>query len=222
MANRRYTSQFLYQFEAMPVKISCNFIVTPSAAAGIASLKGEGVKSVFMNSSSPAGGNPDPEDGIIQIQLKDNYSRLLGFTASVQSPNDGSAQTATTAGRASVITALGSATLAQWRAKGLPVGVTPAVGVCFIATASGTIGGSAAVQRPLPSGITNIELCGIANQAIALSQSNVNGGSIITLQALVPTVATDVVTMARKAPATGSLIYVDLWLSNSSVVVAGQ
>ena len=258
MANRRYTSQFLYQFEAMPVKLSCNFSVLASNASGITGLKGEGIKNVFMHTSTtPAAGNPNPESGIIYVQLQDNYSRLLGFDCNIAAPADGSSQTSTTAGRASIISVLGTATLAQWQAKGLPVGVTPALGVCFIATASGSIGGSGAVQRPSSSGIVAVEACGVPNQSIALSSSAVNGGSILVFESLAASAAAPLLTMAsytpagtndgasppiftgtpavltgtisapalslgRAAPVDGSVIYLDLWLSNSSVVVAGQ
>lgn len=216
MANRNFLSNKLYQLEAYPVLLSCNFVVTPTNGLGITSLKGGGVRNVFMHTSTtPASNNgytnPNPEDGVIAVQLQDNYSKFLsGFNATV-SYLDGSSQTSTTAGRASVITALGTATLAQWQAKGLPVGVTPAVGVCFIATASGAIGGSAAVQRPLWSGISAIEACSNLNNSISSANSPVNGGAWLYFQTLGPsftagaytpagTVAAPVLTMDSYTP----------------------
>ncbi len=263
MANRRYTSQFLYQFEAMPVLLSCNFVVDSTNALGITSLKGGGIKNVFMHTSTtPSGGNPNPEAGVIMVQLQDNYSKLLSQTSGVIAALDGSGQTSTTAGRASVITVLGTATLAQWQTRGLPVGVTPAVGVCFIATTTGAIGGSAQVQRPLASNIAAIEACGSPAQSMALTQSAVNGGSIIILQTLAPsaaaatftgaalathdhsippgtdgaggttgatsagtpagTISAAAMSMVRTAPTNGSIISLDLYLSNSSVTQQGQ
>lgn len=204
MANRRYTTQFLYQLETMPVLLSCNFVVDPTNTngLGISSLKGPGISKVFMHTSAtPAGGNPNPENGVIMVQLQDTYSRVLSLSGSAVSYLDGSSQTSTTAGRASVITALGTATLAQWQAKGLPAGITPAVGVCFIATATGAIGGSAAVQRPLASGISAIERCGTPNLTLNPSLSSVNGGGIIILETLAPSAAAPTLTMASYTPA---------------------
>ena len=218
MANRNWMSNKLYQMEAYPVLLTCNFVVdsTNGNGLGIRSLKGGAVKSVYMNTSAtPAAGNPNPEAGVILVQLQDNYSRaLLGMNAIV-SKTDGSNQTSTTAGRASVITVLGTATLAQWQAVGLPVGVTPAVGVCFVASASASIGGSAAVQRPLGSGVATIETCGDPNLSLSLANSQVNGGAVLVVQCLNGS-------NTRVAPADGSVVSLGFYLSNSSVTVQGQ
>ena len=218
MANRNWLSNKMYQMEAYPVLLTCNFVVdsTNGNGLGIRSLKGGAVKNVYMNTSAtPAAGNPDPENGIIMVELQDNYNRsLMGFHAIV-SKTDGSSQTSTTAGRASVIVSLGTATTAQWVARGLPVGVTPAVGVCFVATTSGVIGGSAAVQRPQASGVVSIEGCGDSNLSLARANSMVNGGGVLILQCLDST-------GARVAPADGCVIALGFYLSNSSVTVQGQ
>jgi hypothetical protein len=134
MANRNWMSNKMYQMEAYPVLLTCNFVVdsTNGNGLGIRSLKGGGIKSVYMKTTQPpAAGNPNPKTGVILVQLQDNYNKaLLGMNAIV-SKTDGANTNSTTSGRASVITALGTATLAQWQAVGVPVGVTPAVGVCF-------------------------------------------------------------------------------------------
>jgi hypothetical protein len=218
MANRNWMSNKLYQMEAYPVLITCNFVVdsTNGNGLGIRSLKGGAVKTVFMKTSAtPAAGSPNPETGVIEIQLQDNYSRALLGMFSAVSKTDGSNQTSTTAGRASVITVLGTATTAQWQAVGLSVGVTPAVGVCFVATTSAVIGGSAAVQRPVGSGVATIETCGDPNLSLSLANSQVNGGSLIVVQCLDGS-------NTRVAPADGSVISLGFYLSNSSVTVQGQ
>lgn len=204
--------------EAYPVLVSCNFVVDQANANGLGQkfLKGGAVKAVYMKTSAtPAAGNPNPEDGIIMIELQDNYNRLLGGFASAVSPLDGSTQTSTTAGDICVIVSLGTATLAQWQAAGLPVGVTPAVGVAFVATATGAIGGSAAVQGVGVSGAVGLETCGNTNLSLSRENSPVNGGGIIYLQALDAS-------GAKVAPADGTVIAVSLYLSNSSVTVQGQ
>lgn len=89
----------LYSFAAQPVLIDCNFIVdsTNGNGLGIRSLKGQGVKNVFMNTSAtPATHrgytNPNPAAGYALIQLDGNYNRYLGgFYGFVSPPNTGSA-----------------------------------------------------------------------------------------------------------------------------------
>jgi hypothetical protein len=218
MANRNWMSNKLYQMEAYPVLVSCNFVVdsTNVNGLGIKFLKGGAVKNVYMKTSAtPAAGNPNPETGIIMIELQDNYNRLLGGFASAVSPLDGSSQTSTTAGKISVIVSLGTATLAQWQARGLPVGVTPAVGVAFVATTSGAIGGSAAIQGVSSSGAVSLETCGNTNLSLSRPNSIVTGGGLVYLQALNSA-------GAKVAPANGTVVSVSLYLSNSSVTVQGQ
>lgn len=218
MANRNWLSNKLYQMEAYPVLVSCNFVVDKANTNGLGLkfLKGAGVKAVYMNTSAtPAATNPNPQAGIIMIELQDNYNRLLGGFASAVSPLDGSTQTSTVAGQLCVIVSLGTATLAQWQAKGLPKGVTPAVGVAFVPTASGSIGGSAAVQGVSSSGAVSLETCGNTNLSLSRANSPVNGGGLVYLQALDKD-------GAKVAPANGTVVAVSLYLSNSSVQVQGQ
>jgi hypothetical protein len=218
MANRNWLSNKLYQMEAYPVLVSCNFVVdsTNPNGLGIRSLKGGAVQSVYMKTSAtPATGNPNPETGVIMVTLQDAYNRSLNGMNSLVAPLDGSSQTSTTAGRASVIVSLGTATLAQWQAVGLPVGVTPAVGVCFVATTSASIGGSAAVQRPTATLVQSIEVCGNSNLTLNRQNNTVNGGGVIVLQCLDSA-------GARVAPANNSVIALSFYLSNSSVTVQGQ
>ena len=182
MANRRYTSQFLYSFEAMQVLLSCNFVVdsTNGNGLGIRNLKGSGFQNVFMNTSAtPQQGNPNPAAGIIMVQIDDNYNRYLGGFSGFVETVSGTNLTSVTAGTAYVIVSLGTTTLAQWKAVGLPVGVTPAVGVAFIATATAAIGGTGIVQTPKNSGILELEVMGDPNTTLALQNSSQNGGGII-------------------------------------------
>lgn len=189
MANRNFLSNKLYQLEAYPVLLSCNFVVdsTNGNGLGIRSLKGPGIRNVFMHTSSTPGRgngnylNPNPVAGAIWVQLQDNYNKYLaGFSGFVETVS-GTALTAVAANTSYVITALGTATLAQWVAKGVPVGVTPAVGVAFTATATGTIGGSAAVQTAKNSGTDVIEIFGDPNTTLSLVNSPVNGGAIFLM-----------------------------------------
>lgn len=231
MANRNFPNNKLYQFEVMPVLLSCNFIVDVANGNGLGqrSLKGSGISQVYMHTSaSPATGNPNPGNGIIIVQLQDQYSRYLsGFSGFVSTLN-GSSVTAVVNHLTYVIVSLGTATLAQWQAVGLPVGVVPAVGVTFTATASATIGGSAAVQQSSVSGITSIEVIGDPNLTIISpiplpvgSPAGSQVGGRVTLQCLGAT-SSSVTTLVPTAPADGSVVGLNFYLSNSSIQVNGQ
>lgn len=175
MANRRFT-QFFNTLHNRPVLLDCHFTVDSTNASGIASLKGPGIQNVFMHTSTtPVAGNPNPAAGYAIVQLQDNYNGFYGLFSSVEAPLSGSSLTAVSANVSYTITILGTATLAQWQAKGLPVGIAPAIGVSFVATATGTIGGSAAVQVSLSSGISSIEVIGNPNKTIVSSAATVAG-----------------------------------------------
>lgn len=218
MANRNWASGGkIYSMHTMPVLLDCNFIVdsTNGNGLGIRSLKGPAIKSVFMHTSaSPLAGNPNPSAGIIVVTLADNYNRSFSGFNAIVSPLSGSPLTSVTAGTAYVIVSLGTATPAQFQAKGLPPGFAPAIGAAFVATASGTIGGSAAVEIAAAAGsnITDIETVGDPNATI--SSSAYQSGAQIILQCYKNGV--------KSAPADGSVISLAFYLSNSSVQVQGE
>ena len=215
MANRNWLSNKMYQMQAYPCLVTVSFVVDNTLPDGVNFVKGGGVKNVYMNTvGTPSAGNPNPQAGIIMIELQDSYERLLGGFYKIASPLDGSSQTATTAGQLCVIVSLGTATLAQWQAAGLPEGIEPAVGVAFVPTVSGTIGGSAAVQGMGVSGVTTVEACGDGNLSIRRKNNTVNGGGLVYLQALDSA-------GAKVAPALNSVVLASIYLSNSSVTVQG-
>lgn len=91
----------LYSFASQPVLIDCNFIVdsTNGNGLGIRSLKGQGVRDVFMYTSASAGKgvsgllNPmahTASEGYILINLRSNYNRYLGGFSGFASPTTGS------------------------------------------------------------------------------------------------------------------------------------
>jgi hypothetical protein len=92
----------LYSFGSQPVLIDCNFIVDSSNGngLGIRSLKGQGVKNVYMyTTATPAKGvgttivNPmghTASKGYALIQLRSNYNRYLGGFSGFASPTTGS------------------------------------------------------------------------------------------------------------------------------------
>lgn len=201
-----------------PVLIDCKFMVDNASANGISSLKGPTVSAVYMNTSASAS-STNPAAGTIVIRFADNYNRsLVPGVHSIQSPNSGSSLTSTTVGIANTITILGTASLAQWQARGLPIGVVPALGVSFIASSSGLIGGSAAVQisAAAGSGIASMEIVGDPNQSLAPDQSSGQGyGAYFILQ------CRDYAG-ALAAPANGSVISLQFYLNNSAVLAQSE
>lgn len=229
MPNRRY-NQFFETLETKPILVTCNFVVDSANGNGfgVRSLKGPGFLRVFMHTSaSPATGNPNPPAGYIIVQFQDTYNKYLSGFSGFVSPLSGSNVTSVTANDVYVITSLGTATLAQWQAKGLPVGVTPALGVPFVATASGSIGGSAAVQVPSVSGVNSIEVVGDPNQTISSNASTkavilgVQCGAYMILQCLGPTSVSNP-TPIPVAPADGSVVGLSFYMSGSRITVQGE
>lgn len=214
-----------YAPHVTPVLIDCNFIVDSANGNGfgVRSLKGQGIASLFMNTSATPGRaangqlNPNPNAGIIQVQFADNFSRYFGGTAGFVSPV-GSSTTSSVANVINVITVLGTATEAQWLAVGLQPGVIPAVGASFIATTSALIGGSAqtAVVAAAGAGIDHIEAAGDPNTTISPIPmgGSPNVGGFIYLSCFKNTVLT--------APANNTAIGLQFYMSQSSVFVKGE
>src|SRR5882672_67865 len=99
MANAYFNNNgHFYAKHIQPVLIDCNFVVAATNASGITSLKGPGVSSVYMHTSTtPTTGSPNPGNGVIQIKLQDNYNFFYGLAfASIASPNSGSNVTSPT------------------------------------------------------------------------------------------------------------------------------
>lgn len=222
MANRNWASGGkLYSMHVKPVFLDCNFIVdsTNGNGLGIRSLKGPCVTAVYMHTSAtPTTTNPNPASGTILIQLQDNYNRIFTGGNSIVSPVGTPIKidnAAMTPGVAYIITTLGDATLATWHAIGVPPGVTPAVGVSFIALSAGG-SGNTLLSRVAPtaasgSGVCTIETVGDTNGSLAPNPT-VNqgyGGQII--------VQCRDYAGALVAPADGSVISLSFILSDSSV-----
>lgn len=222
MANRRFT-QFFETLHKKPVLIDCNFIVDPANGNGLGqrSLKGAGIQQVFMNTSAtPAPGSPNPAPGVIVVQLQDCYNYYYGGFSGFVSPATGGLLTSgLTVGNPYVIAVVGASTLAQWQAAGVPSGITPAVGVAFIAKATSIAGGGSVVAVGA-SGIDNIEAIGDPNQTIQSSAGQqaqilgVQSGAYMIFQCLQDGVLT--------APATNSVCGMAFYMSNSLIKVNGD
>lgn len=145
--------------------------------------------------------------GVIQVFFQDNYVKnLSGFNqigAALGSPTN-----SFTNHSDYVITTVGSTTTAQWVAAGLPIGITPAVGVSFVATATAVMPGTgrAALTATAGSGITRIEVIGDPSKTISIT--GVNAGSYVLLQCFAASTKTQ--------PADGSLINLSFYMNSAS------
>lgn len=230
MANRTWQNfGHFYAPHTMPVLLDCNFVVDPTNGngLGINSLKGPGIQAVYMNTSAtPAAGNPNPPAGYVYIQLQDNYNRYFGGFAGSVTPASGTpilvASAGVTAGLVYIITVVGTTTTAGWQSLGLPVGITPAVGVTFIATATTTATGTGAVQVPHVNGtgIDTVEVVGDSNLTIA--PSGVGRGFPYIIARFMGPTSSSVTTPIAVAPRAGSVVGLSFYMSNSSVLVQGE
>ena len=213
-----------YAPHVRPILVDCNFIVdsTNGNGLGIRSLKGQGVQNVFMHTSATPGLgpngylNPNPAAGYIVVQLADNFNRYYGGFSGFEGPVTNPTQTSVTAGNPYIITSLGGSTAANFKAVGKFPGVTAAVGVAFIATATGAIVGGATVGSPSPSGIDHIEAVGDPNATIfpiPVGGSPNVGGWLVFQCDLGATVT---------QPTDGSTISLAFYLNQSNVLVAGE
>jgi hypothetical protein len=168
--------------------------------------------------------NPNPADGSIVVQFQDNYFRSFSGFNAIVSPVSGSAlkidNSALTQGTAYIISTLGNSTAAQWHALGVPKGVTPAVGVSFIAASVGA-GSNSSTSRVMAtatagSAIASIETVGDPNLSINPNPSS-NQGFAAQLILQCRDYAGNIVN-----PADGSVISLAFYISNSSIIVQGE
>lgn len=183
----------IYTNVVKPQDINLQFTVTPTNGLGITSMKSNGyVRNVFMHTSTTPSSNdgylnPNPAAGYALVQFQNNFNYYLNGFAQFITPTTGSIKidnSALTAGDPYVITTLGDATTAQWQAVGLPAGITPAVGVSFIATAVGAGSNvlTSRVSTPTTSGIVGVEVVGTPNTMLSSSNIATNGGAWLLLQ----------------------------------------
>jgi hypothetical protein len=210
------------------IDINLNFIVdsTNGNGLGIRSLKSNGfVESVFMNTSATPGvingyTNPNPIAGFALVRFKNNFNYYLGGYSGYASAPTSTSTTSTTAGDPYMITSLGTTTLAQWQAAGLPMGFTPTVGQAFIALATGAIGGTGTVGVPTASQIVSSSVVGDPNQTLNNSNIAANAGASVLVQFNAAT-SSSVTTLIPTAPANNTVIGMMFRFDGSSVTVDG-
>lgn len=164
-------------------------------------------------------GNPNPAPGVILIALQDCYNYYIGGFSGQVSPSTGGLLTSgLTVGVPYTIAVLGASTLAQWQAAGVPVGITPAVGVVFIAQATSVAGGGSVIASGV-SGIDHIEALGDPNKTL-ISNAGPKG-QILGVQSNAYLVFQCLAAGVRTAPADNTVIGMAFYMSNSSIIVKG-
>lgn len=181
-----------------PQDVSLQFTVTPTNGLGITSLKSNGyVENVFMHTSTTPSvnngfTNPNPANGYAVIQFKNPFNYFLNSYSTFMAPSATATKidnSALTAGNVYVISTVGDASAATWSAIGVPNGITPAVGVSFVAltVGAGSNTSTSRVMSPTTSGIYGVEVIGLPNATIAPSNVARNAGAQILVQFMAPT-----------------------------------
>lgn len=204
MANR-YLQQFYQGFNHLPVYMDCNFTIDSAQTTKVKLVNGGGIKTVAQLST-----------GVYQVTLQDSYNDFLTGAVLLQSPLSGSAvaSNALSANVVYTITVLGTVTTADWQSAGLPLGVTPAVGVTFLAT-GGTTGTSGSAQTSVTSGIVTTELIGVPK-----TTTNNPTNSYLVIKTLGAT-STSVTTPIATNPVDGTVVRLYILMRNSSVTSHG-
>jgi hypothetical protein len=218
----------IYKNIVKPMEIDCNFVVdsTNGNGLGIRSLKSNGyIQNVFMHTSATPGSNngtlnPNPSAGTMIVQFNNNFNYYLGGYSGEIVSLTSTTTTSTTNHSPYAITSLGTTTLAQWQAAGLPLGFTPAVGAGFVAKATGSIGGSGTVGVPgVPLPLSFMPV-GDPNQTLANSSVAQNGGAQIVFQIFAPT-NSSTTTLVATNPADNSVLSFQFTFDGSVVTVDG-
>lgn len=214
MANSRY-SQFFYTKHKMPVIIDANVTIgSTGAVSSYAAIGLLATSGVVRNAA-----------GIYQFNFMDNYTNFYQMDWDFDSPTSGSsilvASAGTVSGTTYSITIVGTTTTAGWQSLGLPVGITPAVGVAFKATATTTAAGTGAVQVPLATGSGIIAMDMIGNPALTVNPTptpaGVVGGYVIA-RCLAAT-NSSTTTLVATDPASGSVLNIRFYMGMSSVSI---
>ena len=154
------------------------------------------------------------------MQFKNNFNYYLGGFNGFIPPLTSTSQTSTTNHSPYVITSLGTTTLAQWQAAGVPAGLTPAVGMSFIALATGSIGGSGTVGSPGVAAVTQVNVVGDPNTSIANSSIAANAGAYVLIQFTAPTNSSTTTPVATN-PADGTVVALSFMFDGSTVTIDG-
>lgn len=220
--------QATYVNVTKPMVVWCNFIVDSTNGNGLGerSLKSNGyIESVFMHTTQTPGvvngvTNPNPLVGYALVTFKNNFVYYLGGTAGFVPPLASTNLTSTTNHTPYVITSLGSTTLAQWQAAGLPFGFTPTVGQAFVAKATGAIGGSGTVGAPGVPTTQVVTVVGDPNTTLNNANIATNAGAQILVELFAAT-NSSTTTLVPASPADGTVVGLVFNFDGSTVTIDG-
>jgi hypothetical protein len=208
MSNRRFT-QFFLTPHAKPVLLNVDIPIGATGAVGTLA-NNTGITSVTRTAA-----------GTYKILFADNYNKCLGMDWDCWSPNSGSSilvTTGTTSGVVYVITIVGTTTTAGWQTLGVPVGITPAVGVAFKAIATTTTTGTGAIQVQAAAGSTLVDVEVIGNPNTTINPTGVGAGAgYIIVQTLAAT-NSSTTTLVATDPANGTQLQLSFYFNDSSLV----
>lgn len=217
----------IYMNVTKPEETFLQFSVLSTNGLGVTSVKSNGyVENVFMHTSTtPATGNggfinPNPPAGYAIVQFKNNFNYFLTASSILQPPAVSTSATSTTANNVYIITGLGTATLAQWQAAGLPAGFTPTVGQAFVAKQTATIGGSATVGSPGVPAAPVVSIVGSPGTMVSSIPVASNAGAQILIQFAAAT-NSSTTTLVATSPADGAIVSMRFSYDASSVTIDG-
>lgn len=187
-------------------QISAKFTVASADAAGkgITGLTSQGIDAIYMHTSqTPDAGNPNPIAGYILAKFSKGFSSFQALATTVIPPQSGSsllvASAGLSVGTVYVITTLGTTSAAQWAVLGVPVGVTPALGVAFVAIATSCTG-TGAVEVPITGGAAIVSIQPIGNPSLGSLADGSKAWVTLACYTAGGTVAAPVLTMASYTP----------------------
>lgn len=239
MASRLF-KQFLYSFNPMLTMIEGSFQIGTGGNVIANSVVGQGMAASSTLAVQQKGG------GIYQVTLQDDYYRLVSLNTTIMPPlasravPDGSSAVLVV-GKAYQI--IDPSTSTNWYTLGLPVGLTPTSGMPFVATsgASNTPGSSAAqvgsgtmalIGTPNINSVSvlpqiNLELS--PTSGITFFPTSAGGGNMINYTAPVSAPGSYIWLQTYNsssgqpvAPTSGTIIRYQLFLRNSSQLLAGE
>lgn len=212
MANRNFLSKFYYSFMGMPVQLIAKATIGSSGAPTLAASSSTSYATALGVASITR-----LVAGTYRLQLQDNYRSIVGLKVRIAAPVTGSAEAggAFTVGTVRQIVTLGTTTQAQFVTAGVPAGITAAPGVVFKVATVGA--GTGTVKAIGVSGITCSEmLTTLPNTMLAIVPTTPQLGGYVDFQTLGAT-SSSVTTLIPTDPASGSALFIEIDLNNSSV-----
>lgn len=193
----RFFQQFTLSLNHIPVFLEGSALIGASGATS--QLKGSGILSLTRVAA-----------GTYKLVLEDDYNRFLGLNTIFEAPVTGSAITAGSfvSGTLYEIVTVGTT---DYSLVGLDAGVTAAPGVAFIA--SGVGAGTGTVKAVGSSGVHVVQVAGDPQTSVWTTAAG--SGSVIYFLTIDSTGAV-------ADPASGSKIFLQVWLRNSSVKGKGE